>query len=163
MKYEEFDYEDRTYIIPKGSAFISIQKQPRPNVNAIRLMGVGDNCPMSDGGACIAIDDRNLTSRCRCFESYGDEIDGVADLEQVKCSCEDDRQSRKVVFLKTAFDCAIDKVGCIHPKGGIEHGLDQCKNLLAYVPSDLSIPHDRVSCYYLRGNHYKWPMDGLGI
>ena len=163
MKYKEFEHKDRIYIIPEDSSFMSIQKQPRPNVNAIRLMGVGNDCPMPESGACIAIDDRNITFRCRNFESYGDEIDGEPDLERVKCNCADDGQGREVVFLKTAFDCAIDKVGCIHPKGGIEQGLDRCKNLLGYVPSDLSTPHDRVSCYYLRGPHYEWPIDDPGI
>jgi hypothetical protein len=40
----------------------------------------------------------------------------------------------------------LDEVGCIHPKLGEVEELKRCYCLVGYLPSDLSVPHNRIMC-----------------
>ncbi|MBW2171187.1 MAG: hypothetical protein JRF69_04270 [Deltaproteobacteria bacterium] len=150
IDHKEFEAEDRIYIIPAGTMFFAVRKQPKPNKDAVFSVGVGDDCPMLESRLCIGINARNLTYRCKYLTSYGEKNNGSTVLEWVQCGYEGRPQKRLVKVLKTTSNCDVDEFGCIHPMLGEANELKRCDCLVGYVPSNLSVPHNQIVCTFLQ-------------
>jgi hypothetical protein len=148
--YQEFETEDRIYIVPEGTAFFEVGKQPKPPLEAVHAVSVGLECPLPEKSLCIGIDENNLSYRCKHMTSYGEKTNSGTSLDCVWCNYDGQSQVRKVGLLKSAHQCAVDELGCIHPVLGDPDNIGRCPSLVAYVPSDLSVPHNYIVCHYLR-------------
>jgi hypothetical protein len=148
-EYQEIEEDHRVYIVPVGTAFVPIGRQPKPDKGAVFAVGVGDDCPMLESRLCIGIDHRNLTYRCTYLVSYADKTNGTTVLHWVQCGYESRPRKLSVRLLKTTPNCDVDEYGCIYPQpNGLEE-LKRCKYLVGYTPSDLSAAHNHVVCVFL--------------